>query len=247
MDRPDVSGRPGYERVDSRFTRPRRPQAGDEGYQGEWSTWVDRPPGAPQPTFEPEFVSYQDEFDGLIDRSRPQRAKRRWAPPLLGTLGSAALAFATVTHFWGGGADQQADGSVPTQANATTATPATQCAAERVGNRIQGNGVGGFDSGPAAIFAFQHAYYVARSGGQARAAATATAAVPTADAIQQGIDSIPAGTTHCLAITPGAFAGQYVVVITEHRPGHDPLAYNPQIVTTTTDGNRTLISAISRG
>ncbi|MEU7764791.1 hypothetical protein AB0B25_06675 [Nocardia sp. NPDC049190] len=247
MDRPDMSARPGYDRMDSRFIRPGRPPVDDEEYRGDWSTWVDRPPGAPQPAFEPEFESYQDEFDSLIDRSRSLRAKRRWAPPLLGTLGSAALAFAAVTHFWGDGVDQQADRSAPTQANAATAAPATRCAAERVGNRIQGNGVGGFDSGPAAIFAFQHAYYVTRSGEQARAAATATAAVPTADAIQQGIDSIPAGTTHCLAITPGAFVGQYVVVITEHRPGHDPLAYNPQIVTTTTDGSRTLISAISRG
>lgn len=254
MDRPEMSARPGYDRGNPQLTDPGGPDnrpTGDEEYQGDWSAWVDKLPTAPQltvpPPPPPEPECYEDEFSGLIDRSRPRRTKRRWAPPLLGTLTIAALTFAAFMQFSGGGSDQQAGPSTPRQANAPATRPGTQCPAERVGNRIQGNGIGSFDSGPAAIFAFQHAYYVARSGEQARATATATAAVPTADAIQQGIDSIPAGTTHCLAITPGAFAGQYVVVITEYRPGHGPIAYNPQIVSTAKEGSRTLISAISRG
>ncbi|MEU4340913.1 hypothetical protein AB0H00_06515 [Nocardia sp. NPDC023852] len=246
MDRPEMSARPGYNRGNPQLTGhggPDKSSTRDEEYRGDWSAWVDRLPTAPPP--EPEH--YEGEFSGLIDRSRPRRTKRWWAPPLLGTLAIAALTFAAFTQFWGGGSDQQAGPSAPTQANPPAARPGNQCPAERVGNRIQGNGIGGFDSGPAAIFAFQHAYYVSRSGEQARATATAHAAVPTAHAIQEGIDSIPAGTTYCLAITPGAFAGQYVVVITEHRPGHGPMAYNPQIVSTAKEGNRHLINAISRG
>ncbi|WP_330229947.1 hypothetical protein OHA40_28640 [Nocardia sp. NBC_00508] len=247
-----MSARPGYDRGGRGGPEgPGEPRVGGEDYQGEWSTWVDQLPAAtqppPGPAPAPEFAPYEDRFTGLIDRSRAPRPKRRWAIPLLGTLGVAALIFAAYLQFGTGGSGQPAGPAPSAQAAASAATPITECAAERVGNRIQGNGVGGFDSGPAVIFAFQHAYYVVRSGDQVRSTTTADAAVQTADAIQRGIDTIPAGTTHCVAISPGAFAGQYVVVVTEHRPGQPPVTYNPQIVTTTKDGNRTLISAISRG
>ncbi|WP_067477501.1 hypothetical protein [Nocardia amamiensis] len=249
-----MSARPGYDRGNRGTAGGHgNPPPGDgEDYQGEWSAWVDRGPGAvqpppPGPAPAPERTPYEDEFSGLIDRSGARRARRRWAVPLLGTLGVAALGFAAYMQFATGGSSQPTAAAPSAQATASAATPIAQCPAERVGNRIQGNGVGGFDSGPAVIFAFQHAYYVTRSGEEVRTTTTADAAVQTADAIQRGIDSIPAGTTHCVAITPGAFAGQYVVVVTEHRPGQPPVTYNPQLVTTTKDGHRTLISAIGRG
>ncbi len=229
---------------------PGFPRGGGEDYQGEWSAWVDQAPAAvqpPPPGSAPEAMPYEDEFTGLIDRSGTRRASRRWATPLLGTLGVAALGFAAYMQFGTGGSGQPTGPAPSAQATASAATPITECPAERVGNRIQGNGAGGFDSGPAVIFAFQYAYYVLRSGEQVRTTTTADAAVQSADAIQRGIDTIPAGTTHCVAITPGAFAGQYVVVVTEHRPGQPAVTYNPQLVTTTKDGSRTLISAISRG
>ncbi|MEV6320160.1 hypothetical protein AB0M45_03030 [Nocardia sp. NPDC051787] len=248
-----MSARPGYDRGSRGIAgQAGNPPGGGEDYQGEWSAWVDQAPAGvqpppPGPAPAPEASPYEDEFTGLIDRSGGRQARPRWATPLLGTFGVAALGFAAYMQF-GTGDSGEPTGSAPSaQATASAATPIAQCPAERVGNRIQGNGVGGFDSGPAVIFAFQHAYYVTRSGEQVRSTTTADAAVQTADAIQQGIDTIPAGTTHCVAITPGAFAGQYVVVVTEHRPGQAPVTYNPQIVTTTKDGNRTLISAIGRG
>jgi hypothetical protein len=252
MDRPEMSARPGYDRGNPYGTGvPGQAPAGEE-YRGEWATWVDRPQDQAQPT-EPVHMQapgpdeYEDQFAGLIDRSPAPRKTRRWAVPLLGTLGVAALGFAAFLQFGTGGSDRQAAAPVPPAQATAPAAPVAQCPAERVGNRIQGNGVGGFDSGPAVIFAFQHAYYVDRSGEQVRATTTADAAVQAADAIQRGIDSIPEGTTHCVAITPGAFAGQYTVVVTEHRPGQQPVTYNPQVVTTTKDGSRTLISAIARG
>lgn len=251
MDRPEMSARPGYDRGHQSGTGgPGQAPAGED-YRGEWSTWVDHlPAGAQAPgpaqTTPPDPDRYEDQFAGLIDRSPAPRA-RRWAVPMLGTLGVATLGFAAYMQFGTGGSDRQAAAPAPSAQASAPAAPAAQCPAERVGNRIQGNGVGGFDSGPAVIFAFQHAYYVTRSGEQVRATTTADAAVQAADAIQRGIDSIPAGTTHCVAISPGAFAGQYLVVVTEHRPGQQPVTYNPQIVTTTKDGDRTLISAISRG
>ena len=109
---------------------------------------------------------------------------------------------------------------------------------------MQGNGAGGTSSGPDAIFAFQHAYYVTRSGEQAHTLVAPEAAVPSAADIQRGIDTIPAGTTHCVQITPGAFVGEYTVVITEHRPDAGTLTYNPQRVATMQIGNRNLIISI---
>ncbi len=251
MDRPEMSARPGYDRGDPYSAGgPGQAPAGEE-YRGEWAAWVDRQPAEapaaePENTPQPDPDEYEDRFAGLIDRSPAPRARRRWAVPVLGTLGVVALGFAAIMQFGIGGPDQQAAAPAPSAPTAPAA-PAAQCPAERVGNRIQGNGAGGFDSGPAVILAFQYAYYVDRSGEHVRATTTSDAAVQAADAIQRGIDSIPSGTTHCVAITPGAFAGQYLVVVTEYRPGQQPVTYNPQIVTTTKDGSRTLISAIARG
>ncbi|MGQ4598506.1 hypothetical protein [Nocardia sp. R6R-6] len=252
MDRPEMSARPGYDRGDRGGPAgPAAPAVGGLDYQGEWSAWVDQGHAAPRPSPRPastlELAPYEDQFTGLIDRSRGRGARRRWKMPLLGALGVAVLVGGVYLQFGTGGSAQTTGPSPSAQADVSAAAPIAQCPAERVGNRIQGNGVGGFDSGPAVIFAFQHAYYVTRSGEEVRTTTTADASVQTADAIQRGIDTIPAGTTHCVAITPGAFAGQYVVLITEHRPGQSPVTYNPQIVSTAKDGNRTLISAISRG
>ncbi len=173
-------------------------------------------------------------------------ARNRVLPVLLGTAGAAALAAAAYVQFAVIGGDEASPPVAAAPATTASAAPTADphCPAERTGSTVQGNGSGGTDSGPDAIFGFQHAYYVARSGEQARALVAPDAAVPPAPDIQRGIDTIPAGTTHCVRITPGAFVGQYTVVVTEHRPGSAPLAYNPQLVTTIRIGNRTLITGI---
>lgn len=175
--------------------------------------------------------------------------RKRLLPVLLGVAGVAALGAAAYVQFAVVGAGEQT--TAPTAANPPAAPaqdipPAADpnCPAERIGNTVQGNGPGGTGSGTDAIFGFQHAYYVTRSGEQARTVVAPDAAVPPAADIQHGIDTIPAGTTHCLQITPGAFVGQYTVVVTEHRPGAAPLGYNPQLVTTMRIGDRTLITGI---
>ncbi|WP_280436519.1 hypothetical protein [Nocardia carnea] len=175
--------------------------------------------------------------------------RKRLLPMLLGVAGAVALGAAAYVQFAVVGAGESDPG--PTAANppasaAGDVPPAADpnCAAERIGNTVQGNGPGGTGSGTDAIFGFQHAYYVTRSGEQARALVAPDAAVPGAADIQHGIDTIPPGTTHCIQITPGAFVGQYTVVVTEYRPGSAPLGYNPQLVTTMRIGDRTLITGI---
>lgn len=164
--------------------------------------------------------------------------QRRWVPPVLGTMGAAALFAAAYVQFGGDGRDVQP--AEPTAADSRASTAAAPlCPSERDGNTAGGDG-----SGTEAIFAFQHAYYVARSAEQARESVAPDAAVPPAPDIQQGINTIPMGTTHCLSVTPGAFVGQYTVVITEHRPEAAPISYNPQLVTTEDIGGRTVITGI---
>ncbi|WP_139347663.1 hypothetical protein [Nocardia donostiensis] len=175
-------------------------------------------------------------------RGRTEQNRRRWAPTLLGMLGAATVFAAAYLQF-GDSRDGQTT-EVAGVHNPVSTVAALLCAAERVGSSIRGNGAGSDDSGAAVIFAFQHAYYVTRSGEQARAVVAQNATVPSAQDIQQGIDTIPLGTTHCLTITPGAFVGQYTVIVTEYRPGSAPITYNPQLVTTADTGGRTVITGI---
>ena len=80
------------------------------------------------------------------------------------------------------------------------------------------------ETGAGVIAAFEHAYYVTRSGAGVRALATPDTSLPLADKIQAGIDSVAVGTTHCVRITP-ITAGVYSVVLAEMRPGIAPEQY----------------------
>lgn len=85
-------------------------------------------------------------------------------------------------------------------------------------------------SGPGVIVAFEHAYYVTRSGTAVRALTTPDSSLPAKEKIQAGIDTVPTGTTHCVRITPIS-ADIYSVALTEMRPGQPPEQF-PQTITT---------------
>ncbi|MFC9895699.1 hypothetical protein ACFVMC_18600 [Nocardia sp. NPDC127579] len=224
MDRPDTGRRPG----------------GSETYQGEWSEWMNRDP-------EPREYFERDRFSQLVDRSGGRSPLPRWLVPLAGSLFAVAVLGAAFFVFQGGSDPRSVAANTSTQVDIApaSATPsASACPNERVGNRIQGNGVGSADSGPGAIFAFQYAFYVDRSAEKARALIAPDAAVSSIEALQQGIDSVPTGTTHCVAVTESAFVGQYIVVVTEHRPDGHAFTYNAQLVVTERNGGKTLITAI---
>ena len=93
------------------------------------------------------------------------------------------------------------------------------------------------------IAAFEHAYYVARSGAAVRALATPGTSLPLADKIQAGIDTVPTGTTHCVRITP-ITTGVYSVVLAEMRPGQAPAQF-PQTITTKDIDGRWFVDTIS--
>ncbi len=109
--------------------------------------------------------------------------------------------------------------------------------------KVRGNGPGGTDSGPSAILAFEHAYYATRSGAKAREVVTPDASVSPVETIQQGIDTIPVGTVHCVTITPHAEPGKFNVEIVARQQANSS-SYR-QIITTAPVDGRTLITKIT--
>lgn len=98
-------------------------------------------------------------------------------------------------------------------------------------------------SGPGVIAAFEHAYYVTRSGTAVRELTTPDASLPAQEKIQAGIDTVPTGTTHCVLITPIS-TGIYSVALTEMRPGQPPTQF-PQTITTKELDGRWFVDVIN--
>ncbi|MGW5570652.1 hypothetical protein ACWEVD_05570 [Nocardia thailandica] len=216
---------------------PDDPTALDEVHEAAEADGADRPA--------PDYFGDDEVFARMIDRSR-RRAIPRWAGPLAASVAAAVLAGGAYLQF-SGPAPRTTSASAPlaeVSAPGAVIPVAGQCPDQQIGDRIQGSGPGGTDSGVAAILAFQYAYYVARSGDQAHTLAAPDATIPAGAEIQRGIDTIPIGTSHCLSITPTATAGQYRVVITEFRPDSAPRIYNAQLVGTAKVNGKTLITSI---
>lgn len=98
-------------------------------------------------------------------------------------------------------------------------------------------------SGPGVIAAFEHAYYVTRSGTAVRALTTPDTSLPAVEKIQAGIDTVPTGTTHCVRITPIS-ADIYSIALTEMRPGQPPAQF-PQTITTEELDGRWFVDVIN--
>ncbi|WP_433635579.1 hypothetical protein [Nocardia sp. CA-120079] len=188
---------------------------------------------------------------------RVRRFQRRTARPgttrvVLGAVTSVALIVGAVAAFGGGAEDGSNKPAAPlasppalSSLSPSSAEPVdpSACGPSTDAGVVRGNGAGGTGSGPEAILAFEHAYYVARSGEQARAVVAADAAVSTVERLQTGIDSVPLGTTYCVTVreqSPATFA----IELSEMRPGLPKTVYQQQITTTVRDG-RTLITGIS--
>lgn len=106
------------------------------------------------------------------------------------------------------------------------------------------SGPGDTGSGPGVITAFEHAYYAQRSGAAARAVVAPDSNLSQASGIQAGIDTIPIGTTHCVAVSEIG-PGEYSATITEKRPSGDTRTYKQRVGTVTGPDGRVLIKRIS--
>ncbi|MFD8099642.1 hypothetical protein ACFV24_08900 [Nocardia fluminea] len=230
-------------------------------FTGGWSDWVADPAPGPDDDYDAELVQFPwpeaaaDEYDDarVLEPSGALRANRKrqrvWVVLVLSVLVLVLAATGVFFLLFGRGDSDTARGAVPPlhfTAGNLTADTAGSCPTERTETVLRSAEAGGTDSGPDAVLAFQYAYYVTRSGEQARAVVTPDADVSPAAVIQRGIDTIPVGTTHCVRITTVA-ADRFTVEVTEFRPAGAPATYTKQSVRTALVGDRTLIMGIAAG
>ncbi|MFD3508428.1 hypothetical protein [Nocardia sp. NPDC058666] len=229
-------------------------------YTGGWSDWVADPAPATDDDYDANLVQFPwpdaaDEYDDarVLEPSGALRANRKrhraWVVLAISVLVLVVAATGVAFLLFGRGGTttaRHADSPLHFTAGNLTADPAGQCPTERTDTVVRSAEAGGTDSGPDAVLAFQHAYYVTRSGAQARAVVTPDADVSPAAVIQRGIDTIPVGTTHCVRITTVA-ADRFTVEVTEFRPAGAPATYTKQSVRTAQVGDRTLITGIAAG
>lgn len=205
-------------------------EVGMRGGRGADPLWPGMLPSGPAPR--------------VLPTTRPHRRKRR--PPrrpwrvgsaaFFGTLAAVALVLVYT-----------AEAGNTRQSAAAITDPVLgggpNCAPTRTEQLVRGNGTGSTTSGPDVILAFQYAYYVTRSGSDARALTTPDAAVSAVALIDAGITSIPLGTQHCVMITP-MLDGRFDVVITEFRTDATVRTYR-QFVTVAARAGGTIITKIT--
>lgn len=94
---------------------------------------------------------------------------------------------------------------------------------------------GNQNGGAAAIAAYDHAYYVKRSGAEA-VALYAPGAQPAAGLAQNAIDANPPGTRHALVITPVAVGSEYDVLLKITWPENPEQEFRQKFFMTYSDG-----------
>lgn len=108
------------------------------------------------------------------------------------------------------------------------------CPSGQQGVVVTGNGPGDTESTAGVVLAFQYAYYVERSADAAFRFTAADSAFRNKSKLQEGIDSVPTGTLHCLKITPKGDTSA-TVEVTESRPGVAPQVFRLEAVTSRGD------------
>lgn len=172
---------------------------------------------------------------------KPPTTRRR-----IGVVVGAGLVLAVIgaALWWTTGHDDEA----PTGAVTVSPSPASPpvvadwCEPARDGARVRGNSRGSTSSATEAIFALEYAYYVLRDATTIRALLAPDGRFGTDAEIQNGIDTVPLGTTHCVEAAP-AGPDRWTVTLTERRPGGRTLTHH-QTITTRQHDRRVLIVSV---
>ncbi|OZD13025.1 hypothetical protein CH253_18335 [Rhodococcus sp. 06-156-3C] len=155
----------------------------------------------------------------------------------------ALISGALIAAFTGGDDPETAAAPVPppttSTAASTTAAAGPDCSMP-AGDQSSGDGV---------IAAFEHAYYVQRSGQAAHALvspdAPSSAPFTVVANLDAGIATVAEGTTYCLDIDP-LRPGVFTLTLTESGPDGTPGVQYRQRITTTEVAGRYVIASIDQ-
>lgn len=138
--------------------------------------------------------------------------------------------------------------TVPSTPTATTSTAdetkaaaAGDCQSTESSAVITGNGKGDSDSVAGVVLAFQHAYYVDRDAKKMKPLLSKDSKITDLDALQEGIDSVERGTTHCLKVTPER-DDSASVELTEIATDGTETTYTQRVTTTSESGDVRIVS-----
>ncbi|MFE3757946.1 hypothetical protein ACFXO9_26865 [Nocardia tengchongensis] len=157
----------------------------------------------------------------FVGRCTPSTSRRRWITSILTILISTSVIVVAVFSL-----SHRTESTVSAPATVTssmTSTPALTGACTGLTAAIVTAGPGDLASIAGVIAAFEYAYYQQRSPDAALALVTPETGI-TRDPLTAGITSIPAGTTHCVAITPIADTTANVHLVELH-PDHTRTDY----------------------
>lgn len=229
-----------------------------------WSRWLETDDGvrggvrrAPDPDdYDGEDLSSdlraEDPMAPLVEeaRRRSLATRRRQRMIMRSALTAAALALVTVVAagawlFTGNETPTAAPPSTPPEppaaAPAADATD-TWCQPSDTPERVVGAGAGDATTAPGVILRLEYAWYVQRDPAAVRALLAPDARVAPESATREAIAAVPAGTRHCVTVSPLP-AGRWLVGVDERHPDGEQASWQ-QIVTTAHRDGRVLITAI---
>jgi hypothetical protein len=229
------------------------------GEDDQWS-WLDTPPDADQPSdvtgpgvdidAVPEQTLPQENWDSAVPADPGPTASRppaRWGQfarrvPARGVAGLAAVLAVVVGVVVGAhGPHHPTEGGTGAKTASMSASATAGVCAGLSGVVVTERG-GDPSTVPGVIATFEDAYYTQRNAEAAVRVIAAESGI-TQQALAAGIATIPAGTVHCVAITPVTLNTANVHLVEVH-PDHKRVDYLQVINTITGPGGGLLISHV---
>jgi hypothetical protein len=173
---------------------------------------------------------------------RPTNSRSRRRRLLFAYLAVLALIFGALIAAFTGNDDSET--TAPPAAALPTSTVPSTTATVAAGPDCS-MPAGDQNTGEGVIAAFEHAYYVQRSGQAAHALvspnAPSSAPFTVVANLDAGIATVAEGTTYCLDIDP-LRPGVFTLTLTESGPGGPGTQYRQRITTTEVDGRYVIAS-----
>lgn len=207
------------------------------------ASWFAADPPERESPIDAGWVEVDEQIPGQV--STQSAGARRWVRPAVAVgivVAVLGVGFAVAQAVAGGDEGEIAAELVPPAEPADASSSASECESGESGGVRTGNGPGDTDTIAGAVLAFQHAFYVDRDAEEALSLTSDESPMVNADALQEGIDSVPQSATHCVRVKELG-DGEAEVTVTEIRP--DGESVYEQLVTTTEDDDTVQIETIT--